>query len=239
MSRILRHLTLAPTVLIGDRDYDPATEGKAESRLRQLFPAVAVMTLPDGSKQIPIEEVFKMEKEHAAARDTAFKSGLDQGHKAGYEEGLKKGLDEARRVTTLFDQAVRDAVTHREQLYEEARHKILDLVIQISRKVTFDTVQADPELTAAIISKVIDQLVDKSRIKIKVNPDHLPAVEQSIDQYLTNSVAIKELSIEGDPRVKAGGCFIETPSGDVDARLSSQFDVLEQVIQSGEDDDDA
>jgi flagellar assembly protein FliH len=224
-------------VVIGDRDYDPASEIKAESRLSELFPLVALMTAPDGSKLIPIEEVFKIEEAHLEAKDEAFKTGHDQGHKEGYDQGLQQGLDEARKVIRAFDQAVKDAVSQRETMLEEARHKILDLVIQISRKVTFDSVQVDPDTTASIISKVIDQLIDKSRIKIKVHPDHLPTVEQSIDRFLSESVAIKEISIEADPRVKTGGCFIETPSGDVDARLSSQFDVIEQAVKSGEDGD--
>ena len=239
MSKILRHLTSAPSVLIGNRDYDPATEIKAEDRLRKLFPLVAVQTAPDGSKQIPIEEVYKIDEIHQRARDEAYRKGLETGDRDGYERGKQEGLDEARRVIRQFDQAVHDAVAQREVLLEEARHKILDLVLQISRKVTFDAVQLDPELTAAIISKVIDQLVDKSKIKIKVHPDHLPTVEQNLDRFLTDSVAIKELSIEADPRVRVGGCFIETPSGDIDARLSSQFDVIEQVIRSGEDEESA
>ena len=48
-------------------------------------------------------------------------------------------------------------------------------------------------------------------------------------------VGLEPFSIEADPRVQAGGCFIETPSGDIDARLSSQFEVIEQLIRSGED----
>jgi flagellar biosynthesis/type III secretory pathway protein FliH len=224
-------------VFIGDRDYDPAIEGKAEDKLRQLFPLVALMTSSDGAKLIPIEEVFKMEQAHVQALTESGQKKYNDGYAEGHDKGLQEGLDEARRVIRSFDQAVNDAISQRAAMLEEARHKILDLVMQISKKVTFDALSLDPEKTAEIISRVIDQLVDKSRIKIKVHPDHLPHVEQNIDRFLSESVAIKELSIEADPRVQAGGCFIETPSGDVDARLSSQFDVIEQLIKSGEDED--
>jgi flagellar biosynthesis/type III secretory pathway protein FliH len=59
-------------------------------------------------------------------------------------------------------------------------------------------------------------------------------VEQNINKYLTGPALIKELTIEGDPRIKMGGCFIQTPSGDIDARLESQFDVIADVVQSSE-----
>jgi flagellar assembly protein FliH len=83
---------------------------------------------------------------------------------------------------------------------------------------------------------MIDQLVDKSRLKIKVHPDHLPIMEQNIDRFLQNSTAIKELTFEADPRVRMGGCFIETPSGDIDARLESEFEIIENAILGGDQD---
>ena len=144
-------------------------------------------------------------------------------------------MAEAEKVLKQFDQAIKDTVGQRSALLEEARHEVLDLVMQVSRKVTFDAVQIDEDATARMISQVISQLIDKSRIKIKVHPDHLPLLEQSIDRFLTESSAIKELSVEADPRVRFGGCFIETPTGDIDARLESQFEVIEGVVKSAEE----
>ena len=106
--------------------------------------------------------------------------------------------------------------------------------MQISRKVTFDAVSIDPDATLHIISKVVDSLVDKSFIKIKVNPDHLPIVEQSIDKFLKNNSMIKEIKIEPDSRVSFGGCLIETPTGDIDARIDSQLSSIEQTLISEE-----
>jgi len=77
-------------------------------------------------------------------------------------------------------------------------------------------------------------LLDRSRLKIRVNPNHLPLVEQNIETFMKGSAAIKEIEIAADPRVQYGGCFIETPRGDIDARLESQFEVIEDTIFSGE-----
>ena len=235
MSKILRQITEAPTVLIGERRHDPDVESQAESRLGDLFPVVAVETAIDGSKQIPIAEVFKIEEIYRREKEVARQSGYDTGYKKGHEEGKAVGLEEARKVLNQFDGAIKDVIAHREAILEEARHKVLDLIVKISRKVTFDTIQIDQEATAEMITRVINQLIDKSRIKVKVHPDHLPMVEQSMDKFLSASSAIKELSIEPDPRVRFGGCFIETPTGDIDARVESQFEVIEGVIRASED----
>ncbi|MDX9858159.1 MAG: FliH/SctL family protein [candidate division Zixibacteria bacterium] len=235
MSSIIRHVRSAPTILIGEQQRDAVAEAKAEKTLGALFPMVSVMTAVDGSKLIPIEQVFKIEDVYQRELQRARKEGFAEGHKRGYREGLELGRDEARKVLATFDAAIKDTVSQRESILQEAKQKILELVVQISRKVTFEAIDIDRESTAQLIAGVIDTLVDRSKLKIKVHPDHLPVVEQNIDRFLVNSTAIKELTIEPDPRVRFGGCFIETPNGDVDARLESQFEVIAESVRAAED----
>jgi flagellar assembly protein FliH len=128
-----------------------------------------------------------------------------------------------------------DVTQQRHELLSDAKENILDLVLKISKRLTFSAAELDPTITRSIISGAIDQLLDKSRIKVKVHPDHLPELEQYIDRFRGDDTAIKEFNIEGDPRVKLGGCFIETPTGDIDARLESMYEIIRQSILEGED----
>lgn len=235
MSNIIRHVQKAPVVYIGEKHLDRAKELLAEKKLCEMLPDVVVLTDNDGAKLIPIQEVDKIEALLDEEVSKASRNGLRDGQKSGYDRGLAEGLAKASEVLSQFNGAIRDAVEQRETLLLEAKEKILSLVIQISKKVTYDTIKADPELTLGIISGVIDNLVDRSRLKIKVNPDHLPIIEQNIETFLKGSTTIKEISIEGDPRVRYGGCFIETPTGDIDARLESQFEVIAETILASEE----
>lgn len=232
MSRIIRDQGIGSRILIGDRKHDPAAEIQAEDRLGRLFPLVAVMTQPNGSKVIPIEEVRKIEEEHLSRLAETEKTAREQGYKEGQAAGLASGLVEAKQIVGEFKQAVSDAVGQRETMLEESRQHILELIMKIARKVTYDAIELDPEAVAKIVAHVIDQLIDKSAIKIKINPDHLPIMEQYLDRFLSEADHIKDLSFSADPRVRYGGCFIETPSGDIDARLSSQFEVIEQTLNT-------
>lgn len=226
MSKIIRFTTEAPTIFIGEKQLDQQSESRAETKLAELFPKVSFITDPDGARLIPIAEVYKLEQVVERVQDESYKAGLKQ----GYSQGLEKGRDEARKVLTQLDLAIKDAVQQREALLDEAREKVLDLVLKISRKVTFDAIDVDREATVTMIARIIDTLVDRSRLVIKVHPDHLPILEQNIDRFLQNSTAIKELRFEPDPRVRFGGCFIETPTGDIDARLESQFEVITDAV---------
>ena len=228
MSKIIRNTLEGPKVFVGEKHLDFETEKNAQERLSELFPTVAVITDSDGSKFIPIKQMTKLE----ASVDEQKKRSFDDGYKQGYDRGLQEGLKKAQDVLKNFEKSISSAVTQREAMLDESREKVLELVIKICRKITYDAVQIDPDKTLHIINGVIDTLVDRSRLKIKVNPQHLPIVEQNIEQFSQGSTVIKEIEIIGDQRVNYGGCFIETPTGDIDARLNSQIDVIEDLLLS-------
>ena len=227
-SNIIRQAKKAPTVYVGEKNLDFDRENLAASKLGALFPIVSIMTDSDGARFIPIEEVFKIDKLHLEARQKSFEEGKTE----GLESGLAQGLVKAEVVLKKFDKAIKNAIEQRHQLFEESKQKILELVLQISKKVTFDAIEVDPDSTLKMISGVIDTLLDRSKIRILVNPDHLPILEQNIDTYLKGSTTFKELTVVPDARVRYGGCFIETPNGDIDARLESQFEVIEDTLLS-------
>jgi len=210
-------------------------EARAEQKLTSAFPQVAVVTGTDGARLIPVGETVKIiqsfEDQIAAAR----RAGYDEGYQAGLAQGRAEGRAKAEQVVRQFDQAIKETVTQREALLNEARDKILDLVIQISRKVTFDAVSADPQATLAIINGAIDTLADRSRLKIKVNPEHLPVVKEHIEHYLKDPDILDEITIEADARVRYGGCLIETPTEEVDARVESQMEVIQEAMLTGEE----
>jgi len=232
LSKLIRYNADAPTVFIGEKQRDALAEARSAQRLTQLFPKVSLITTPDGARLMPIAEVSKLDERLTEESEKASKQGYDQ----GYQAGLEKGLDEARKVLKQFERAIEDAVSQRISLLEEAKQKVLELVVQISRKVTFDGLRVDQDATLTMIEGVINQLVDRSRLRIKVHPDHLALMEQNMDRFLSSSTSIKDLTFQADPRVRIGGCFIETPTGDIDARLTSQFDVIEATLTGGAED---
>ncbi len=226
MSNLLHSPILTDSVIIGEYRADIESDRLAESQLASKFPDINVITSIEGRKLIPIQEIIKIEERVSGEKQMEYKRGFD----SGMQQGISRGHAEAQKVIDNFASAIKDAIKQREILYEEARHKILELIIKIARRVTFDAARIDPDLTAEIISGTIKKLVDKSKIKVKVHPEHLPLVEQQIEKFRGNSTAIKDIIIEPDPRVRYGGCFIETPTGDVDARVESQIEIMAEAL---------
>lgn len=228
MYKILRSAQTSATVLIGEQQRDLEAEARAIELLRELFPGAGYVTSPDGTRHIPMHQVFPLAQALRDREEASRQSGYADGHRAG----LAAGLAEAEAVLQRFNAAIADAIAQREQMLTDARREILELAIQISRKVTCDAIAIDQEATVTMIERIIAQLIDRSRICIKVHPDFLPIVEQHRDRFLSGSTQIKELTIQPDPRIRMGGCFIETPTGDIDARIESQLDVIADTVRS-------
>ncbi|MCX6828968.1 MAG: FliH/SctL family protein [candidate division Zixibacteria bacterium] len=226
MSKLLHRPLLNDKVIIGEYRVDIEADQLSEKKLATKFSDINVITSVEGRKLIPIQEIIKIEQRLIRDKETEYKRGCQD----GYRQGKAEGHLEAQKVIDNFATLIMDAVRQREILYEEAHSKILDMVINISRKVTFEAARVDPDITAQIISGAIKKLVDKSKIKVKVHQDHLPLLEQQIEQFRGDSTAIKELAIEADSRVRYGGCFIETPTGDIDARLESQIEIIAEAL---------
>jgi len=225
-SKLLHNINSDRKVIIGEYRADIEADRFAEKRINSVFLDVSVITTIEGKKLVPIQELLKIDEQIKREKHDS----ENKGYESGYEKGLQQGHAEAEKVVQNFASLIKDADRQRNILFEEAHQKILELVLKISRKITFDAAKLDHELTASIIENTIKMLVEKSTIRVKVNPDHLPHIEQQINRFKGETNAIKEISFEPDNRVKYGGCFIETPTGDIDARIESQMEIISQML---------
>lgn len=212
---------------VGDVNQDALTLLRIAGLLDQKYPEIVTETSSDGKRNIPLREAAKFDERMKREVEEAFQ----RGHKDGHAQGRAEGREEAQKVFSAFGKAVQDCVGQRETLLREAELHITDMILKIARKLTFDTARLDPEITAGIVKGAIDTLIDKRNISVRVHPDHLPVLEQSIDEFKSMSTEIRDLQIEADPRVGFGGCFIRTPAGDIDARLESQFEIIEDTLR--------
>jgi flagellar biosynthesis/type III secretory pathway protein FliH len=223
------------TVTVGGYNVDYDDERRAAGLAQEAYPELTVISTADGRKQIPLQQLLLLDHRLQVAVTVARNQGLEEGRQAAYAAGLQEGQKQARETVASLSGLLTDLVGQRETLLREAKDHILELVLKISRRLTFSAAAVDPEVTMAIIVGAIDHLLDKSTIKVKVHPRHLPAVEQQIERFRGSKTAIKELAIEADPRVRVGGCLIETPSGDIDARLESMHEIIGNALRSDED----
>ncbi len=208
----------------GREDIDKALRGG--KLLEEYFPDAHCETALDGVRFVPLREIEKIVNVCLEREKQARQSGFESGKAAGLQEGQA----EAKKVFDSFSGAVTAAIDQRESILRDAESNALNVILKIARKVTCDSAKIDTEVTVAIIKGSIEQLADRREIHVKVNPEHHEELKSRIEEFRALSTEIRKLSIEPDARINYGGCFIHTPSGDIDARLESQLDVIAETL---------
>lgn len=160
----------------------------------------------------------------------------------GYQEGYQAGEQEVRaRLEAEYQQQIAHL---REQLnaflqqlqaqFEEylrlLEPQMLELTLQIARKVVRDELRQHPEHVLAIIRDTLRRVQGFGQVRVRVNPLDLELARQHKPSLLTVIDSLEELEIIEDRRVEQGGCIVETVQGIYDARPSAQFDEIEREL---------
>ena len=167
-----------------------------------------------------------------------FQRQLQQQYERGYNDGQKSAIEKLEReyseklaqkyeslnkVVLELDASV--------VLYDEAFEKIvINLAIEISEKIVKREI-----LRESIISKVlkesIKRVIGTNKIFVKLNPADLEKiVSESKNLFADDSFS--KIKFESDERIERGGCFVETEIGNVDARISSQFNEMRKQLEA-------
>ncbi|NNE65821.1 MAG: hypothetical protein HKN33_04580 [Pyrinomonadaceae bacterium] len=145
-----------------------------------------------------------------------------------YAGALKKGGEAA---LAEYQHHVLASIEIREKALQNAEQDILRLSVKLAEKILGRELRNDREAVADIITNALENARQRENLLIRVNPSDLAVAKKEIERFRSFSRA-KFIDISADPRVGEGGCLIESEVGTVDARLETQFRVLETALLS-------
>jgi flagellar assembly protein FliH len=167
-------------------------------------------------------------KEKAAMIEReAYEAGFAQGEKDGFEMGTKK-LD---KVLDRTEETLKGMVSYKGEFIRLYEKEILHLISHIAEKVVRGRVKIDHTVIRETIFEAFNLVVDLSEVTIRVSPEDVAYVKEIRPQFFDRIKDLKSITIESDPSVSAGGCFMETVFGQIDARLESQLEKIAAAIE--------
>lgn len=155
----------------------------------------------------------------------AYEKGFAQGEKDGFELGEKKAI----KIVEKIENILVEMTALRESILKHHEKDILDLVFAIAEKITRFQIKSDATVVKDAILNTLKLAGQKGKVVIRVNPEDYDFVENMRPELFTEYKELKSIVVTSDHSISRGGCFLETPSGDVDARIGAQ---LEQIYQS-------
>jgi flagellar assembly protein FliH len=179
-------------------------------------------TGPSTQGKIELATVAELEQ----IRQQAYDEGYAQGQEAGYAAGAQQIRTEIGRVNTVM-----------QQLHTELNHvdtqlaqSLLDLSLEVARKMVAETLQTKPEVILGIVSEAIGSLPHfNQHAHLVLHPEDAELVRKHMGDQLSHS----GWKLMSDGRIARGGCRIETAHTKVDATVEARW---KRIVESiGED----
>ena len=156
-----------------------------------------------------------------------YEKGFTQGEKDGLELGTRKAMKVIENMETLF----RSFSQLREDIIQQHEKEILALVLSVLKKILHEQVVLDEKVIRETVLDALSIATDRSAVSIRLNPEDCISVENLKADFFSRIKELTTLKIIQDSSVKKGGCFLETPCGNVDARLETQLECIQQSLE--------
>lgn len=159
----------------------------------------------------------------------------NEARELGYKEGLERASVETAQALQVVAKMVREASEQKWKVVHGAEADIVELALEIAEKVIAEHVKVSPATVANVARKALMLAVERENLAIRVNPDDLETIKTTREELMSAMDGIKKIEVIADRRVRSGGCVIETNAGNIDARVDSQLNEIEQSLRGAID----
>jgi len=158
-----------------------------------------------------------------------------------YQKGYAEGLDLANAELSKLIEGVgliaESALDEKWRIINSYERNIVDLALEIAKKVVDEQILLKPDTVANIARKALFIAAEREHIQIRVNPEDMDMIKAHKDDLMASMDGIEKIDVVADRRIKRGGCILETDAGNVDGRLQSQLSHIDDALRGVVSDD--
>lgn len=152
--------------------------------------------------------------------------------KSAFEEGYRQGLEKSNTDIAAFKQELTKFMSAREDVFEYIAPDILEICVDIAKKIIKKELETDPQI---IINTIVDVLktVSKNepRITLRVRPQAVQFIKDTLPGVTYQYGIESKINIIADPTVEDGGCILQTNNGIVDASIDTQIEIIKKALE--------
>lgn len=152
---------------------------------------------------------------------------------AAAQEGYEEGLNQAQKEIAALQQAMVTFLNAKEEAYESAASEIGKIAVEIAQAIIKTEVACDETLVLKTVRDTLKRVSrDQKLVEIKVNAIDVKTVKEGLKESSPLSETVEVMVIEDDS-IDPGSCMVETKAGMLDARFSTQIEILQRIILTG------
>lgn len=148
------------------------------------------------------------------------------------KEGYRAGLEQAENDIGLLRTKIADFVSSKKEVFEYIAPDILEISVDIARKIIKREVEQNPQVILDSIVDVMRTLSkEEPRITVKLNPLQVDLVKTELPEYISSMGIEAKINVVGDDSIAEGGCILNTNNGIVDASLDTQLEIIKEALK--------
>ncbi len=170
--------------------------------------------------------------------ESKFKSTLTKEKKNAYESGFRAGeLKFSKEYKKKFSQPLQiisnilsKMTTEVETISNQHEEEILNLILNISKKIVTLELKLQPEILLNVIRKSLSMLSEREELIIYVNTENWHLIKERFADLQLQLDIPKDIEIITSEKISFGGCKIVSKAGAVDATIESQFEEIKRNL---------
>ena len=152
--------------------------------------------------------------------------------KSAFDEGYRLGLEQSKTDIEAFRTNIVAFMNSREDVFEYIAPDILEISVDIAKKIIKKEVESDPQVLINTIVDVLKTLSkNEPKINIKVKPQAVQFIKDTIPNITYQYGIDAKINIIADPSIEEGGCIFQTNNGIVDASIDTQLEIIKKALE--------
>ena len=213
-------------------------------------PAVPAPPMPDISKEIEesarqkaseimdeanrymhsVQDQLYLESQDAfeKARKEGYAYGYAEGHAQGHAQALADNEQTLARIVSLLQEIDKG----KQAIYEKCQQDMLDLALDIARKVVGNQLSKNDKAFLNIFKKAAEGLYGQKTVRLLISPHEAKVVTTLGDELRGMISGMEQLDVQVLEDAPPGTCILETEDSLIDASAQKQVDKLTQAIEA-------
>ena len=157
----------------------------------------------------------------------AKKTGYDTGKDEGFEIGKGEIVSISERLKSIISAMLEE----REKILIHSERQIINLIISMVKKIVKKLTQEEESVVINNTKEALSIIRGAMKVYIHVNPEDYNFTTRHKDELIKIIEGMPEVKFFEDPTVDRGGVYIETDVGEIDAKISTQLEEIEDKIR--------
>ena len=122
-------------------------------------------------------------------------------------------------------------ISERREVLIKSELTVIDLIVAIVKRIIAVEIGKNNKVLINTIKTALNELTRYGRIEIRVHPEDLSIASRFSQHWVEKVDSESVLNVRESNHVDRGGCIIEGPVENIDARLEKQLDILQESLR--------